>query len=141
FGGQFSKVIIGESVTSIGNAAFDECTSLTSVTIPDSVTSIGEWAFSECKQLTSVTIGRGVTSIGEWAFFNCISLKVVYCKPENPPTLGHPYVFSYPSEDNTDAYPICCTYYVPHGSVSMYKGEGYDSDWDTYADYIEGYNF
>ena len=141
FGGQFSKVIIGESVTSIGNAAFDECTSLTSVTIPDSVTSIGDWAFSDCKQLTSVTIGRGVTSIGDWAFFDCISLKVVYCKPENPPTLGS-HVFSYPSEDNTDAYPICCTYYVPHGSVPLYNGEYQpDSDWRTYADYIEGYNF
>ena len=141
FGGQFSKVIIGESVTSIGNAAFDKCTSLTSVIIGNGVTSIGVWAFSDCKQLTSVTIGRGVTSIGEWAFFDCISLKVVYCKPDIPPTLGNPYVFYYSNEDNTGAYPICCTYYVPHDSVDLYNGEQYDSDWDTFADYIEGYNF
>ena len=142
FGGQFSKVIIGESVTLIGGSAFCECTSLTSVIIGNGVTSIGANAFNGCKQLTSVTIGRGVTSIGDFAFKNCTSLKVVYCKPENPPTLGY-LVFYYRNEDNIDVYPIYCTYYVPHGSVSIYKGEGgYDnSDWDTFADYIEGYNF
>ena len=35
----------GKLVTSIGNAAFYDCGSLTSVTIPDSVTRIGHWAF------------------------------------------------------------------------------------------------
>ena len=36
------------SVTSIGNTAFENCSSLTSVTIPESVTSIGSCAFSGC---------------------------------------------------------------------------------------------
>ena len=38
--------------------------------IPNSVTSIGEWAFSECESLTSVTIPDSVTSIGSSAFYN-----------------------------------------------------------------------
>ena len=42
------------SVTSIGDRAFQNCTSLTSVTIPDSVRSIGDIAFSGCVSLTSV---------------------------------------------------------------------------------------
>ena len=64
-------------VTSIGNYAFDKCTSLTSVTIPDSVTSIGNFAFNGCRSLTDVTIGNSVTSIGEYAFNGCTSLTNV----------------------------------------------------------------
>ena len=65
------------SVTSIGNHAFRECTSLTSVTIPNSVTSIGYKAFYDCSSLTSVTIGNSVTSIGDEAFALCFSLTSV----------------------------------------------------------------
>ena len=62
------------SVTSIGDWAFDGCSSLTSVTIGNSVTSIGESAFEDCSSLTSVTIGNSVTSIGNYAFLSCSSL-------------------------------------------------------------------
>ena len=62
------------SVTSIGNYAFYDCPSLTSVTIPNSVTSIGHCAFYDCSKLTSVTIPNSVTSIGDWAFSGCSAL-------------------------------------------------------------------
>ena len=68
---------IPNSVTSIGRNAFEDCSSLTSVTIPNSVTSIGEAAFSRCSSLTSVTIPNSVTSIGKYAFYKCSSLTSV----------------------------------------------------------------
>ena len=71
------NTIIPNSVTSIGDAAFSGCSSLTSVTIPNSVTSIGDYAFYYCSSLTSVTIGNSVTSIGSYAFYACSSLTSI----------------------------------------------------------------
>ena len=64
-------------VVSVGNEAFRNCSSLTSVTIPNSVTSIGDYAFSHCSSLTSVTIPNSVTSIGNSAFCYCTGLTSV----------------------------------------------------------------
>ena len=73
-----TSITIPSSVTSIGESAFEGCTSLTSITIPDSVTSIKSGTFYDCTSLTSITIPSGVTSIRNDAFSNCTNLRTIY---------------------------------------------------------------
>ena len=68
---------IPEGITSIGQYAFYECTSLTGVTIPNTVTRIGDYAFKKCTNLTDMTIPDSVTYIGMQAFLECTSLESV----------------------------------------------------------------
>lgn len=89
---RMTSVTIGNSVTSIGICAFEFCGRLTSVTIPNSVTTIGTKAFYHCSRLTSVTIGNSVTSIGDYAFDECSRLTSVTI-PNSVTTIGD-YAFS-----------------------------------------------
>lgn len=74
----FEKLILLNSVTSIGNRAFYKCTSLTEITILSGVTFIRDGAFLGCTSLASITIPNSVTSIDEYAFYGCTKLQDVY---------------------------------------------------------------
>ena len=82
-----ASVTIPDSVTSIGVAAFEDCSSLASVTIPDSVTEIGNYAFAYCYHLTSINIPDSVTSIGDSAFRACESLTSITI-PDSVTSIG-----------------------------------------------------
>jgi uncharacterized protein YjdB len=73
-----TTITIPDSVTSIGSYAFSYCYSLTNITIPDGVTSIGEGAYSRCSRLTSIALPNSIISIGNYAFEDCTALKDVY---------------------------------------------------------------
>ena len=49
---------VSNNLTSIGDYAFQYCTSLTSIYLPYSLTAIGIQAFGECSSLTDVEFGR-----------------------------------------------------------------------------------
>ena len=106
------NTVIPNSVTSIGDRAFQNCGGLTSINIPSGTTYIGNDAFYGCSGLTSVVIPSGVTGIGYNAFWGCSGLTSVTCWAESAPSLGSD-VF----RDVDKSIPL----YVPAGSIVAYK--------------------
>lgn len=92
----------GKPVTAINNAAFPN-SAVTSVTIPDSVTSIPDAAFVNCSQLTNISIPNSVTYIGFSAFSSCTSLKSITL-PSSLSTIGNSAFAGCPSS-MTVTYP------------------------------------
>lgn len=75
--GEGGDVVIPDDVTAIGNEAFADCATLTSVTIPGSVKHIGDSAFLRCTSLKYATVSEGVETIGLLAFSHCAALENV----------------------------------------------------------------
>lgn len=74
---QTGSYTIPTAVTHIDDAAFENCSHLTSVTISTNTMNIGGFAFSGCSSLTGMVIPDSVTNVGDSAFGNCTSLKNV----------------------------------------------------------------
>ena len=75
-------------MTSIGTNAFQNCTSLASITFPEGVVSIGDNAFKRCTGLESITFPSSLKSLGMTAFSGCSSLKSVTF-PDGMETIGN----------------------------------------------------
>ena len=106
----------------IGDWAFWDCSSLTSINIPNSVTSIGEWAFMQCSSLTSINIPNSVTSIKPYAFQGCINLGSVVFKGNNPPKI--PSFDSYVFNETPSNLKLI----IPKGVKNRYIKAGYPED-------------
>ena len=75
--GPGGDIVIPKGVTSIGDCAFYDCDSITSVSIPKSVTSIEDSAFEGCSSLTGIMLPNGLKNIGGGAFDSCTSLTSI----------------------------------------------------------------
>ncbi len=83
------NITLPDSVTNIGNYAFDGCNSLksigdyaffgcislTAIHLPNSITSIGDNAFANCASLTNITLPDNITSMGYSVFSSCVNLQ------------------------------------------------------------------
>lgn len=110
----------GKPVTIIGQSAFLNCESLTSITLPDSITSIDSHAFYSCTSLTSIIIPDSVTSIGYAAFHWCTSLMQITLLGKTPPTLS----------DVNFEKPENCKFYCLSSALDDYKTA---TNWNRYA--------
>ena len=102
---EITSIEIPSSVTSLGEYAFYNCSSLASVTIPSSVTEINYGAFINCSAMEKIVIPASVAKMGERVFLSCSSLTI-YCERESQPsnwpsevsnswTGGRPVVWGY----------------------------------------------
>lgn len=106
----------------IGEQAFEGCTSLSNVTIEYKCASVGRQAFYNCTSLESITFGAATTLILGGCINGCTSLKTITCKAVTPPEL---YAGNYLT--NVEAV------YVPAESVEAYKAA---PQWSSYANVI-----
>ncbi len=76
---KLSSITFSSGLTTIGDSAFWECSSLTSVDFSNctNLSSIGSFAFYNCSKLTSITLPNGLTTIQNYAFKDCSSLTSI----------------------------------------------------------------
>jgi len=114
-----ASVTIPTSVTTIGNYSFESCSHLAGITIPDSVTTIGNDAFAICTILPTVNLPASVTSLGQVPFANCANMSTITVSAGNPAFSG----------SNGVLYDITGTLLVefpggPNGSFTVPEGVG-----------------
>ena len=78
-----TSISLPASLTTISNSAFCGCTGLTSISLPANLTQIDDHAFSRCTGLTSVSLPASLTQIGWGAFYDCTGLTSVIFADKN----------------------------------------------------------
>lgn len=106
-----SAIALPNSVTAIGDCAFLFCSSLSTIPLPNSLTTIGNFAFSY-SSLRAITLPNSVTSIGDNVFYKCSSLSAVTLPNSLTSILG--FVFAYCSSLTAITLPHSLTSIGPY---------------------------
>lgn len=76
--GDYGLIQCSESILSIGESAFADCTTLTGIELPKSLTNLGSGAFENCSSLSILYLPSGLTTIGDGVFTGCSQLAYIY---------------------------------------------------------------
>ncbi len=115
-------------LSSIGDRAFRDCSSLNEVKGFDKLTKLTNLdisLFYECTSLESFVIPKCVETIDKWAFYGCTGLKEIYSLNATPAKCNDNYIFDYVPSD--------CVLYVPAGAEKNYGdySSSYSDDWSS----------
>ncbi len=92
--GRSDALIIQDATGGYNNyGAFQNCTSLTTVTLPDGLVKIADYAFYGCSSLETVTFGKDITTIGKQAFEGCTKLSTIVLPEETTLTMKNGMLF------------------------------------------------
>ena len=73
--GEFTEIVLPDTLTTIGNKAFYMCRKLEKINLPETVSVIGDYAFYYCDQLKTLKIPDGITEISEYMLYACLGLE------------------------------------------------------------------
>lgn len=108
-----TEISLPNSITTIGKSAFSDCDNLTKISLPNSVTTIGQFAFSDCDNLAEISLGKSVAEIGSGVLSRCENLTTIYSLNPTPPT--------FESDEFTNKQYINMNVYVAKGSLAAYQ--------------------
>ncbi|MBR0277396.1 MAG: leucine-rich repeat domain-containing protein, partial [Clostridia bacterium] len=135
-GNERTAYTIPDSVTSIGDRAFENCKNLASVTIGNGVTSIDEGTFNSCDNLAYIAIGSGVTDIYDNIFSEFANLETIKVSENNPYFSSQDGVLFDKDKKTILIYPRGnkrTTYTIPNSVTSIGDEEyGYSSDYSVF---------
>ena len=63
YGKTLGSIVLPDTITTIGEYAFENCTNLISIKIPSSITEIGKGAFQGCTSLTDIYVNQAESTL------------------------------------------------------------------------------
>lgn len=117
------KVVFSGNVTTIGKAAFYDCSALIEVSIPENVEKIQAQTFGKCSSLTSITLPDKISSVDPAAFDNCSSLQEIQVSANNKHYISDSGILFTRGKKGLCRFPagIGGTYSIPKGVNSLYE--------------------
>ncbi len=112
---QLETIVLPETVTSIGQAAFMYCKKLKFFTFPKGIKTVATSVLEGCSALEEVFIPSTVTTINQDAFYGCSSLNTIQNLAFTPQTITERAV--------NNVNKKTCILYVPIDYIDLYRAK------------------